>query len=282
MTGPECDMEHIVIGDIGGRLRSAREHRGMSLRDAANRTKLSIATLQAIERNDFASLPGGMFRKAYVRTLADEVGLDSNEVAADYGVQFEPPIERPTLPNREPALEEKWLQQLTPRPRRSIVTLAVLAGPAVAWFMLQPGGVTKVALHDDTSRLLEAPITHGATMTLATDNPGDAAPAAIAALTPDVPLRIKMAATGWCWVAAESDGQRVMYRLVRPGERLMLEGQRSISLRLGDAGAVTLSINDGPSRSLGRDGEVAELEVTPDNVEGLRDGVVEAVSEAGP
>ena len=98
MTGPEYDMQHIVTGDIGGRLRSAREHRGMSLRDAAKQTKLSIAVLQAIERNDFARLPGGMFRKAYVRTLAVEVGLDPNELAAQYCARFEPPIEALAAP----------------------------------------------------------------------------------------------------------------------------------------------------------------------------------------
>jgi cytoskeleton protein RodZ len=59
----------MVSSDIGGRLRRAREHRGLSLRDVAARTKLSIPVLQAIERNDFARLPGGMFRKAYVSVI---------------------------------------------------------------------------------------------------------------------------------------------------------------------------------------------------------------------
>jgi hypothetical protein len=90
---------------------------------------------------------------------------------------------------------------------------------------------------------------------------------------------ITLRTTGWCWIAATADGERVIYRLAEPGERLELEGQRLISLRLGDAGSVLLSINDGASRSLGRSGEVIELELTPDNAEGLRDGGVEAASE---
>jgi cytoskeleton protein RodZ len=275
-------MDHIVTGDIGGRLRRAREHRGMSLRDVARLTKLSITVLQAIERNDFTSLPGGMFRKAYVRTLAAEVGLNPNEIAADYCERFEPPIEPPAVPNREAALQEKWLEQLTPSPRRSIVTLAVLAAPAAAWFMLQPGRVERrVTLDDAASAFVATPRARGASITLTADGRRKGAPTAIAGQTTDVPLRIELAATGWCWVAAETDGERVLYRLVEPGESLMLEGHRMIRLRLGDAGAVTLSINDGPRRSLGLDGEVAELEVTPDNVDGLRDSAVEAVSDAG-
>ncbi|MDO8681608.1 MAG: helix-turn-helix domain-containing protein [Acidobacteriota bacterium] len=92
-------MQHIMADDVGGRLRRAREQRGLSLRDAAHRTKLSIFTLEAIERNDFGRLPGGMFRKAYVRTLAAEVGLDPGELASEYCARFEP-REEPAPPER--------------------------------------------------------------------------------------------------------------------------------------------------------------------------------------
>lgn len=82
-----------MTNDIGGRLRRAREQRGLSLHDLATRTKFTIPVLCAIERNDFAVLPGGMFRKAYVRTLALEVGLNPDDIAADYCACFEPPGE---------------------------------------------------------------------------------------------------------------------------------------------------------------------------------------------
>jgi hypothetical protein len=87
-----------------------------------------------------------------------------------------------------------------------------------------------------------------------------------------------MAASDWCWVAAESDGERVLYRLLEPGEHVVLEGERRIALRLGNAGSVTVSINDGPSRSPGVNGQVVELELTPDNVEAFREGAVESGS----
>jgi cytoskeleton protein RodZ len=271
----------VVTGDVGGRLRNAREERGMSLADAAKRTRLSIAVLQAIERNDFTSLPGGMFRKAYVRTLAAEFGLDPNEVAAEYCARFEPPDATPAV-STDAALEQKWVQQLTPTPRRSIITLAALAAPAVAWFMLQSGPSSREQSHHAVDAFTPAPASGEGAIALIAELPDTAKARANVAEASTVPLRVEMQASGWCWVAAESDGERVMYRLVEPGERLMLEGQNLISLRLGDAGAVTVSINDGPERSLGGNGEVAELEVTPDNVEGLRDGaVMAAVSDAG-
>src|SRR5688572_24675257 len=280
------EMEHLLtddIGarlpdDIGARLRRAREHRRWSLADVARRTKLPIAVLQAIERNDFASLPGGMFRKAYVRTLAVEVGLDPNEIAADYCALFEPPIESPVL-SRPVGLEQKLIDQLAPSRRRPIVTLMVLAAPAAVWFMLQSGTMKSEVTLDDVASELAAAVPRGTSMTLTADRPRDAAPTAIAAqATTTVPLRIAVAATGWCWVAADTDGERVMYRLMEPGERVVLEGQRMIGLRLGDAGSVTLSINGGASRSFGGDTQVVELQVTPDNVDELRDGTVRSAS----
>lgn len=273
-------MEHIPAGDIGGRLRCAREHRGLSLADMTRLTKLSINVLEAIERNDFTSLPAGMFRKAYVRTLAAEIGLNPDEIAAEYCARFEPPVETPAVPNPGASREQKWVQQLTPAPQRSIVALVAVAAPALAWFMLQAGPVRpKVALDEAASEFAPGPMSGDAAITLTADLPRHAAtPTAIAGEATAVPLRIEMAASGWCWVAAEADGERVMYRLVEPGEQVVLEGQHLISLRLGDAGSVTLSINDGVRRSPGRHGEVVELEVTPDNVERLRGVAAETVS----
>jgi transcriptional regulator with XRE-family HTH domain len=268
----------VTNNDIGGRLRRARDQRGLSLRDTANATKLSIAVIQAIEGNDFARLPGGMFRKAYVRTLAGVVGLDPDEMAADYCARFEPPSDPSTVPAQDAALHAALLRQVKPSRRPSLVTLAVLAVSASAWFMLQAAPVPPRPLLDAATELVAVPMPRSVSMILAADSSPDPTPRAITARTSEVPLRVELAASGWCWVAAEADGARLLYRLVEPGERVVLEGERLISLRLGDAGSVTLSINGGASRTLGSDGEVVELEVTPDNVEGLRDVAVETAS----
>ena len=123
-----------VTDDVGGRLRRAREQRGLSLHDVATRTKLTIPVVRAIERNDFTALPGGMFRKAYVRTLAVEVGLNPNDIAADYCAWFEPPVESPGVPSRGAARQEEWLNQLAPS-RRFLMALVAVATLATAWFL---------------------------------------------------------------------------------------------------------------------------------------------------
>src|SRR5262245_7473371 len=75
-------------GGFGGKLREARERRGVSLRQIANATKISIGALEALERNDLSRLPGGIFSRAFVRSYALEVGLDPEQTIQEFVAQF--------------------------------------------------------------------------------------------------------------------------------------------------------------------------------------------------
>jgi cytoskeleton protein RodZ len=75
-------------GDFGRSLREARERRGVSLRQIANTTKIGISALEALERNDFSRLPGGIFSRAFVRSYATEVGLDPETTIQAFIAQF--------------------------------------------------------------------------------------------------------------------------------------------------------------------------------------------------
>ena len=74
--------------DVGGMLREARERRGLSLRQISNATKIAMMTLEALERNDIARLPGGIFSRAFVRAYATEVGLDPEVVIDEFMGQY--------------------------------------------------------------------------------------------------------------------------------------------------------------------------------------------------
>src|SRR3954468_21057749 len=75
-------------GGFGGKLRDARERRGVSLRQIANATKISVAALEALERNDISRLPGGIFSRAFVRSYAIEIGLDPEPTIQEFIAQF--------------------------------------------------------------------------------------------------------------------------------------------------------------------------------------------------
>src|SRR2546421_7746020 len=73
---------------FGQMLREARERRGVSLRQIANATKISVGVLEALERNDISKLPGGIFGRAFVRSYAIEVGLDPEATIQAFIAQF--------------------------------------------------------------------------------------------------------------------------------------------------------------------------------------------------
>lgn len=84
--------------DFGGRLRQAREARGLSLRQIAVATKISVPALEALERNDMSKLPGGIFSRSFVRSYAVEVGLDPDGTVQEFLDRFPDKPEEPRTP----------------------------------------------------------------------------------------------------------------------------------------------------------------------------------------
>ena len=73
---------------VGTKLRRAREWRGISLRQVADTTKLSVPVLKALERDDISVLPGGVVGRGFVRSFAAAVNLDPEAVVAEFVKQF--------------------------------------------------------------------------------------------------------------------------------------------------------------------------------------------------
>ncbi len=69
---------------LGEKLRSAREQRGISISEVAEQTRISPLYLEAIDVDNYKSLPGGIFNKGFVRSYAKYVGLDEQEALQDY------------------------------------------------------------------------------------------------------------------------------------------------------------------------------------------------------
>jgi cytoskeletal protein RodZ len=61
---------------FGDELRLEREQRGVSLEAMCAFTKLSVRQLLDVEAGNFAELPGGIFRKGFVRSYVRALNLD--------------------------------------------------------------------------------------------------------------------------------------------------------------------------------------------------------------
>ncbi len=69
---------------LGEKLRRAREERGISASEVAEQTRISPLYINAIDRDDYKPLPGGIFNKGFVKSYAKFVGMDEHEALQDY------------------------------------------------------------------------------------------------------------------------------------------------------------------------------------------------------
>jgi cytoskeletal protein RodZ len=65
-------------------LATIRKNRGISLQAIADSTKISIRSLEAIERGDFQKLPGGIYNTSYIRQYARAIDYDETALLAFY------------------------------------------------------------------------------------------------------------------------------------------------------------------------------------------------------
>ena len=62
-------------GSLGEQLRQARLARGVNLREVSEQTRITMRHLEAIEADDYGSLPGGIFNKSFIKSYARHVGF---------------------------------------------------------------------------------------------------------------------------------------------------------------------------------------------------------------
>lgn len=68
------------MSDLGQMLKKARLENKISLEDLQESTKIRKRYLEAIEDGNFKVLPGNFYVRAFIKSYAEAVGLDSNEV----------------------------------------------------------------------------------------------------------------------------------------------------------------------------------------------------------
>ena len=274
-------------GDFGGKLRAARERRGISLRQIANATKISVAVLEALERNDISRLPGGIFGRAFVRSYAIEVGLDPEATIQDFIAQF--PSDSVTAGHPTTVqVEDHEAHESDRRMASTFVRLIAISAPiaaAVIYFTISgrragnsdasPSTAVEASAPASAASAEppEAPPAPAATPAPA-ETPAPSAPPTAAPITgsispaPEDRLTVGLTVTRPCWVTATVDGQRTINRLLQPGEKPTIEVGKELVLAVGDASAVTLTLNGADAKPLGKTGDVATVRLTPANFKG--------------
>lgn len=247
---------------VGERLREARVQANLSLRDVSEHTRIPRWILADIERDDLSRIPGGIFTRGYLTSFARAVGLDGDAVWAHHRAET-----RTCTVESEPAAARVDMD----RHVSPWVVAGIAAGVLVAtvlWRNSGRVGADAVRLSPSEVRPavtdvvpVAAPAGGPATEVIPAVNSGGADRATQAS----APLLLNIRATGDVWLDATADGERRAYRLYTAGEVLNLDARKQIVVRVGDASAVTYTINGATGRVLGGPGIVRDLVITPDD-----------------
>ena len=243
--------------DFGETLRHVREERGVSLRQIAAKTKISLSALEALERNDVAKLPGGIFSRSFVRAYAAEVGLDPDQTVAEFLDRFR--LEAPPEPPAHAVTEQETVWETERRAVgvavRAIVAVVVFAG-IIAFFVMRG--------RDDAPSTAAAvpPPARAEVATTPSSTAQPAVPAVDDVLRATGPMRLEIQPTGPCWVKLAVDRENVFAKLMQAGQKEVVTVRESAVISIGDAGAFAYSIDGRPGKPIGTSGEVRTVRIS--------------------
>ena len=79
---------------FGEHLKREREMRGVSLEEISAATRISVRFLEALENEQWERLPGGIFNRGFIRSVARFLGMDEENLVAEYAMETH---ERPEI-----------------------------------------------------------------------------------------------------------------------------------------------------------------------------------------
>jgi transcriptional regulator with XRE-family HTH domain len=273
--------------EIGRELAEARERAGLSVEELSHRTKISVPTLLAIERNQMDTLPGGIYARGLLRAYAREVHCDPEAIVsrfrAEVGENFDAiqMLDRmATAGNGSHVVERLHSADIDAADRRrafrntAIFVLVLLFGGA---FYFAGNRITHLAALAHWAARSARPVATNVGESLTPPASAEPKPVGTTSDQPAQPaqppqpadrssgLRLEIQPRESCWLSATADGQRVIYRLLNAGERTQVDAKEAVDLRIGDPAACTFTINGAAAHPPGAAGEAVNIHLTPQN-----------------
>jgi cytoskeleton protein RodZ len=213
----------------GARLRGAREKKGLTVLDAAEKLYVDARTLEALEAEDFAALGADVYVRGHLRRYAEFIGESPAELQELYASSTQ--AARPDLtriPRSDPGNGAARL--VLP----ALLGLVGFALVVLLWWVLTTPG-------EKPQPLAASPPVAGASAPQATAGAADEiAPAASAGATR---LALQFSALSWVEVS-DASGRRLLQGLYAAGSTRTLSGAAPLRVILGNAPAVALRVND--------------------------------------
>lgn len=262
-------FQTIMSQSLGERLRQAREEKGISLTDVAEQTRISPHYLESIEKDDYKTLPGGIFNKGFVRSYAKYVGLDEQETLAEYSR-----IISASTPAEEIDDNKFYRPEVLTDDRTSGSLLPTILLAVVILGLMTAGILYLINYLGQSDNREHSPVAANTNPTASSNTTSpEVTPSQPVSAAPDMTtLKVEIKAlTEAVSVSATTDGKKSS-NLIQPGTSAIFEPKESLKLGYARALAsnVALTINGKaittPAVPLNPRRNAIEFEITKDNL----------------
>lgn len=240
--------------DPASRLRTAREKKGLSQRQVAEATKLSVRQIELLEKGCLSSLPDGIYRRSIVKAVAREVGLNPDQLLAEFTtVQPDDLQSPPSVVIAEPKATTSFNKVLT------VVSAVLPMFAGILYFALP---MTRAMVADAPRQVLQERRIEPARAEIVPVGGFTETP--VAASRP-VPVVVTLTISSRCQLRIVADGNEIVGRTMEQGETLPIELGEELWLLGDNASAVQFSINGQAGRLLGEPGDVLSARIGRDD-----------------
>ena len=126
---------------FGEHLKREREMRGVSLEEVSAATRISTRFLEAMEKDQWERLPGGVFNRGFIRSIARYLGLDEDGLVAEYS------LDRQSNGNSQTAVQQPADMPRNWRPLAVAIGVIVLLIAGLSFAYVRYGAAIKARLH---------------------------------------------------------------------------------------------------------------------------------------
>jgi len=241
---------------LGALIAKSRTDARLTIEDLAKLTNIPPTLLRDMENNNFKKCGGETYARGHLRNIAAKVGVDER-IFLDL---FESEVTAPAKPIREMLNENNVTMPYQEPKRISWKVLAVGSAAALVLF----AGAQVIFSNMDSGSDPEVIATTSATPS----NSASESVAPSAAASPEIVGGVTVeliASRGITWLYATNENGEVLFSgQVRQGETKTFNAAKQVNLRVGNAGAVDISVNGKDVGSIGADREVANLTYNAD------------------
>lgn len=248
---------------FGEHLRREREMRGVSLDEISAATRISTRFLEAIEKDQWDQLPGGVFNRGFIRSIARFLGLDEDSLVAEYALGNSNGHTHTTVAAASPShMPRNW----RPAATAIVVVAVILAGGIFGWHRYRVEASawihTRYLAARGGNHLAPDPTPPA---TQIPDASASTAPAP-AVPSPAEVLTLKLQASKPTDVKVSADGKIVFDGAVQPGDTRQFEAQDRFEITASESSALTLELNGQPLPPIGTPGQSGSITLTRSDV----------------